>query len=162
MMEHQADTLDSLYERDLLLWSETQADLLARLAAGERVNEQIDWNNLIEEVRDLGLSELKACRSWLELACFHLLKISALPEERVAGHWEREVVNFVTKVRQHYVASMGSKIDLDKHYASALRQVRKLGWASAEVPEVCPFKLEDFLSDDVTVADLLAKLGRPA
>jgi hypothetical protein len=30
------------YETDTLLWSERQADLLRRLAAGEHVNEQVD------------------------------------------------------------------------------------------------------------------------
>ena len=45
---------DGLYERDFVLWSEAQADLLRRLAAGERVNAAVDWPNLIEEVEDLG------------------------------------------------------------------------------------------------------------
>ena len=43
-----------LYEQDLPLWSEQQASLLERLAAGERVNELIDWPNVIEELRDAG------------------------------------------------------------------------------------------------------------
>ena len=34
--------MSDLYEADILLWSEQQAALLRRLAAGERVNEQID------------------------------------------------------------------------------------------------------------------------
>ena len=50
---------DGGYEDDLLVWSEQQADLLERLAAGEPVDERLDWPNLIEEVRDLGLSELR-------------------------------------------------------------------------------------------------------
>ena len=56
---------DGLYERDAFAWSERQADLLRRLAAGERVNEAVDWPYVIEEVQDLGLSELRACRSLL-------------------------------------------------------------------------------------------------
>ncbi len=34
---------DGLYDSDTLIWSETQADLLRRLAAGERVDADIDW-----------------------------------------------------------------------------------------------------------------------
>ena len=56
---------DGLYERDALAWSERQADLLRRLAAGERLNEAVDWPNVIEEVQDVGLSELRAVRSLL-------------------------------------------------------------------------------------------------
>jgi hypothetical protein len=31
------------YDTDLLLWSERQAALLRRAAAGEQVNDQVDW-----------------------------------------------------------------------------------------------------------------------
>jgi hypothetical protein len=31
--------MSNLYDTDILLWSEQQADLLRRLAAGERVND---------------------------------------------------------------------------------------------------------------------------
>ncbi len=55
--------LDSLYERDALAWAEQQGALLRRLAAGEAVNEAVDWPNVIEELQDVGLSELRACRS---------------------------------------------------------------------------------------------------
>ena len=33
---------DGLYERDALLWSEQQADLLRRLAEGERLNAAVE------------------------------------------------------------------------------------------------------------------------
>ena len=40
---------DGLYERDALAWAERQADLLRRLAAGERLNEPVDRPNVIGE-----------------------------------------------------------------------------------------------------------------
>lgn len=40
--------MSDLYEEDILTWSERQADLLRRLAAGERVNDQVDWENVVE------------------------------------------------------------------------------------------------------------------
>ena len=46
--------MNDLYDEDVLLWSEQQAALLRRLAAGERVNEQIDWENVIDEVESVG------------------------------------------------------------------------------------------------------------
>ncbi len=54
---------DDLYERDILEWSDRQSDLLGRLARGERVDDAIDWPNVIEEVLSVGLSELHACQS---------------------------------------------------------------------------------------------------
>ena len=62
---------DGLYERDALAWAERQADLLRRLAAGERLNEPVDWPNVIEEVQDVGLSELRACKRLLRQAWQH-------------------------------------------------------------------------------------------
>jgi Domain of unknown function DUF29 len=45
------------YDTDLLLWSERQAALLRRAAAGERVNDQVDWENIAEEIESLGKSD---------------------------------------------------------------------------------------------------------
>jgi hypothetical protein len=50
---------DDLYERDILTWSEQQAELLRRMARGERVNE-LDWAHVVEEIEDAGLSQLNA------------------------------------------------------------------------------------------------------
>ena len=43
-----------LYGDEIRLWSERQAALLRRLAAGEAVSEQVDWPNVVEEIEDLG------------------------------------------------------------------------------------------------------------
>ena len=71
---------DGLYERDALAWADRQAALLRRVAAGEGVNEAVDWPHVIEEVQDVGLSELRACQSLLEQVLTHLLKLHAMPD----------------------------------------------------------------------------------
>ncbi len=43
---------DALYDRDVLAWAEQQAGLLRRVQAGERLNEPVDWEHLIDEVQD--------------------------------------------------------------------------------------------------------------
>lgn len=70
---------DDLYE-DALAWSEQQANLLRRLAAGERVNDDVDLANVIKEIQDVGLSQLRAVRSLLAHAMEHLLKIHGWPD----------------------------------------------------------------------------------
>jgi hypothetical protein len=43
--------MSDLYEDDVLLWSEQQAELLRRHAAGERANDAaLDWPNILEEI----------------------------------------------------------------------------------------------------------------
>ncbi len=90
---------DGLYERDALAWAEQQAALLRRVAAGERVNDAVDWAHVIEEVADVGLSELRACRSLLRQAMVHLLKLHAEPRSQAAAHWQGEVAGFLTDAR---------------------------------------------------------------
>ncbi len=56
----------NLYDTDILLWSERQADLLRHHAAGERVNDaSIDWPNIAEEIEDVGRASCTASsRCW--------------------------------------------------------------------------------------------------
>jgi hypothetical protein len=69
----------SSYDTDILDWSERQAALLRRLADGERVNDAVDWPNVIEEVESVGRSELAAVESLLTQALSHMLKQIAWP-----------------------------------------------------------------------------------
>ena len=57
--------MNDLYEENVLLWSERQAALLRRLAAREPVNEQIDWENVIDDVESVGSEQLHAVESLL-------------------------------------------------------------------------------------------------
>jgi hypothetical protein len=60
----EGQVMSDLYDTDILLWSERQAELLRRSAAGERVNDgELDWPNIVEEIADVGRSELRSCRS---------------------------------------------------------------------------------------------------
>ena len=75
-----------------------QADLLRRVARGERVNE-VDWEHVIEEIEDVGLSELNAVQSYLRLMLVHLLKVHCWPESPSVGHWRGEIVSFPGRCR---------------------------------------------------------------
>ena len=56
---------DDLYDRDTLARSEHEPNLLRRVARGERVNE-VDWEHVIEEIEDVGLSQRNAVQSYAE------------------------------------------------------------------------------------------------
>ncbi|MBV9116293.1 MAG: DUF29 domain-containing protein [Acetobacteraceae bacterium] len=154
---------DGLYERDALAWAERQADLLRRLAAGERLNAAVDWPNVIEEVRDVGLTELRACQGLLEQALAHLLKLHALPESEAARHWRDEIRAFLHDAERRFTPSMRQRIGLDDLYAKALGRARAaaedIGVAPRRLPEACPFALDELLGGDSSVAELIAKLG---
>ena len=52
--------MSDLYGDDIVLWCEQQADALRRRAA-----DHLDWDNLAEEIEDLGRSELRTVESLL-------------------------------------------------------------------------------------------------
>jgi Domain of unknown function DUF29 len=67
--------MGDLYEDDFLLWSESQATLLRRLTAGERVNDRdLGWANLGEEIEAAGRGESRAFESLRTQAVLHRLK----------------------------------------------------------------------------------------
>ncbi len=143
---------DGLYERDALAWAEQQAALLRRLAAGESPGEAVDWAHVIEEVADVGLSELRACRSLLRQAMVHLLKLRAWPESQASAHWRGEVLGFLDDARDRFTPSMRQRIDMDTLYREALRRVRSEAEDAPEVaalPDACPFGLDELLARDL-------------
>ena len=138
---------DDLYERDVLAWSEHQAELLRRVARGERVNE-VDWNHVVEEIEDVGLSELHAVESYLEQLLTHLLKLSGWPELSAGHHWRGEIVTFQAGAVRRFAPSMRQRIDLDDLYGTAVRRVEPLrygGHAAAALPADCPVTLDQLL-----------------
>jgi len=140
---------DDLYDRDVLAWSERQADLLRRLARGERVND-VDWEHVVEEIEDVGLSELNAVASYLEQILVHLLKARAWPDSDSLNHWRAEVISFQGSAERRFAPSMERRIDLARLYQRAVRQVTTLngGQRPPHWPEVCPFTLDALLRQD--------------
>ncbi len=154
---------DGLYEHDALAWAERQAALLRRLAAGEGVNEAVDWPNVIEEVQDVGLSELRACQSLLEQALTHLLKLHALPDSQAAKHWRDEVRAFLHDVQRRFTPSMRQRTGLDDLYDKAAGRARAAAADSGAMaglwPSTCPFTLDDLVASRLDVVELVARLG---
>jgi hypothetical protein len=140
---------DDLYDRDVLAWSEHQADLLRRLARGERVND-LDWEHVVEEIEDVGLSQLNAVQSYLRHLLTHLLKVCGWPDSPSASHWRSEIVVFQKDALQRFAPSMRQRIDLARLYADALEQLEPAhydGAAPLPWPAECPFTLDQLLHD---------------
>ena len=152
---------DGLYERDALAWSERQADLLRRIAAGERLNEAVDWPNVIEEIQDVGRSALRSCRSLLRHALIHLLKLHSWPTSHAVAHWREEIANVLNDAEDCFSPSMRQHIDLANLYRRSLKQVRATADDAGEprpLPEACPFVLDDLLNPNADPQVLAKKM----
>ncbi len=139
--------MSDLYDADVLEWSEHQAQLLRRHAAGEPVNERPDWANIIEEVESVGRSQLSAVRSLLIRALEHDLKCTAWPQSRDIRHWQIEALRFRIDAVEAFTPSMRQRIDLDGLYRKALRLLPDTidGMAPQPVPTDCPVTLDELL-----------------
>ena len=136
---------NGLYDDDILLWSEQQADLLRR-----RVSNALDWDNLAEEVEAVGRSELHAVQSHLVQALLHDLKAEAWPLSRDVDHWRAEARGQRDDARRHFAPSMAQRIDVEKLYRQALRRMPATndGMLPLPVPATCPVTLEELLDED--------------
>jgi hypothetical protein len=139
---------DDLYDRDILAWSERQATLLRHAARGERVND-IDWTHVVEEIEDVGRSELNAVHSYLRQILVHLLKLHGWPTLGACRHSRSEIVAFQTDAQRRFAPSMRQRIDLDALYMRARLQIEPLRYARSEAlaaPGACPVSLEELLT----------------
>lgn len=141
--------MNDLYNDDILTWSEQQADLLRRLAAGERVNHQVDWENVTEEIESVGRSELRACESLLIQALRHRLKLMAWPDALAAEHWEDELAVFEAEAALAFQESMRQRLDIDRIYRRARRRFPQQNDGvppAVPLPDACPFTLDELLA----------------
>lgn len=143
--------MSDLYEADILEWSQRQATLLRRRAAGELVNDNdLDWSNIAEEIEDVGSNRLHAVESLLVQALRHMLKAEAWPLSRDAPTWRADAIDFRRQARRRFVPSMRQKIDLAALYADAIAATPETmdDQPPLPVPQSCPMTLDELLSDE--------------
>lgn len=160
----------TLYEDDIVTWSEQQADGLRRLAARPELSNLVDWANIIEEIECLGRSEWHAVESLLVQALAHVLKRYCDPDSLSRLAWEVETNTFLRDARRKYRPSMRQVLDVDDIWRRAFEA------ASQElltyrrrvppgIPDQSPFTLSDVLDASFThesaIRRLYARLEQP-
>ncbi len=116
-----------LYETDYNQWvNETVQQLRERQFDG------VDWDNLIEEIEDMGKSQKRALESFLTRLVEHLLKLSCWEseKERNGNHWKSEIVNFRYQIHKRLKESPSLRPELESIYAEifpvAIKSVSQL------------------------------------
>jgi len=136
--------MDSLYDQDLVLWSEQQARAL-RTAAGAGWNAPIDWENVAEEIGSLGKSERHTLSSHIALVIEHLLKLQASPATEPARGWRDMIRRTRNKIE-----------DVLADSPSLRREVA--GLIARETPRACALvlaNLQDYGEQPLTDIDAL-------
>ncbi len=116
----------SEYDTDFVLWSREQAELLRRMAAGERVNDQVDWENVAEEIESLGKSDRRDLSSRIETILRHLIKLAISPASQPRAGWKRTIVEQRTQIARLLKDSPGLRRAAPAVIAEELPDARTL------------------------------------
>jgi hypothetical protein len=113
----------SLYDTDILAWSEQQAAALRGLAGRRDLPNALDLENLTEEVESVGRSQLAAVESRIRLILAHLAKaVSSPPGAPALRHWRTECVTWQGDLLQLLSPSMLGRLDLERLWRLARRE----------------------------------------
>jgi hypothetical protein len=116
-------TIPNLYDSDYQLWLESTINQLRR---GDF--QSVDWQNLLEELADLGKSERRALKSLLTRLLEHLLKLTYWQSQRdynQAG-WKKEIRNFRLQIADLLADSPSLKSYLREILAKCYLDARNL------------------------------------
>ena len=153
---------NGLYERDFYSWSMQQADALKR-----RDFNAVDWENVIEEIADLGKAQQHNWEAFCARVIEHMLKIDYYREapEKVLEHWLQEILDFRQEMAELIDKNPGLKGQYAEMFAAAWKRGRgyacrrlaaydedndpQTTWKKAfrerdrMLPAECPYRLED-------------------
>ncbi|NEQ27082.1 MAG: DUF29 domain-containing protein [Microcoleus sp. SIO2G3] len=128
----------NLYEADYLKWIDTTIDQLK-----QQNYEAIDWENLIEEIEDMGRSERNSLESNLTVILIHLLKWQFQPERR-SNSWQASIAEHRRRIRKAFKNSPSLKPYFEEIFAECYEDAIELasietGLPTATFPRSCPY-----------------------
>jgi hypothetical protein len=143
----------SLYDTDFVEWTAYASELLRQGRFDE-----IDLENLIEEIEDLGKSEQSAVLLQLTRMVMHLVKHTIQPQ-RSGASWRSSFVD----ARRQILHKLEISPSLRRHLQNALQMayqeavrdaLDETGLAGSAknlgIPAACPFSLTDLLEKDLS------------
>ncbi|MDJ0509321.1 MAG: DUF29 domain-containing protein [Crocosphaera sp.] len=137
----------TLYDKDYCLWLEETVQLLKE----GRLTE-LDINNLIEEIEDMGRSEKKAIKSNSRILLMHLLKWKYQPDKR-SKSWKSSIIEHRKRIRDSFLDSPSLKVYFADNFDLCYQDAKELAAAETglpidKFPNQCPFSQQDTLQPD--------------
>lgn len=136
----------SLYDTDLYAWTQSQAERLRALQT-QRVNLDLDLENIAEEIESVGRSDKREVTSRLTTILVHLLKIAYSPAFEPFNGWRgtvytqrRDLIHVLDQspsLRHVVMAEFG------ECYMSAAKEAKlsHIDLSLAPLPSTSPFDL---------------------
>ena len=143
----QMTDLKTLYELDDSQWLEETINLLAN-----QKFQQLDLENLIEELEELGREKRNAVASLLEQVIRHLLLLEYWTDKLESNqvHWQEEIYNFRIQLKRRMTTNLRIFLEseLDFIYQDALGFVKIKTQNTVQFSPECPYNLEQLLDID--------------
>jgi DNA-directed RNA polymerase subunit L len=144
MLIIEMNDLKQLYDIDDDEWLEQTINLLKN-----HQFQQLDLDNLIEELEDLGREKKNAVASLLEQIIRHLLLLQYWTTEAEYNtvHWQEEIYNFRIQLRRKITTNLRKYLEdeLTSIYQDVLGFVKIKTTNSVTFPTECPYSLEQLL-----------------
>ena len=144
MLMIEVNELKQLYDVDDDQWLEQTINLLKN-----HQFQQLDLDNLIEELEDLGREKKNAVASLLDQIIRHLLLLQywTTEAEYNAVHWQEEIYNFRTQLRRTITTNLRKYLEdeLTSIYQDTLGFVKIKTTNLVTFPTECPYSLEQLL-----------------
>jgi hypothetical protein len=136
--------LKTLYEIDDSLWLEETIELLKA-----KNFEALDLDNLIEELEDLGNEKKFRVASFLQQIIRHALLLQFWISEREynQAHWQAEIISFQYQLKRYLTTNLRQYLEqeFEQIYFESLRYVRQKNDNKVNIPDTCPYSLEELL-----------------
>jgi DNA-directed RNA polymerase subunit L len=144
MLMIEVNELKQLYDVDDDQWLEQTINLLKN-----HQFQQLDLDNLIEELEDLGREKKNAVASLLEQIIRHLLLLQYWTTEAEYNtvHWQEEIYNFRIQLRRKITTNLRKYLEdeLTSIYQDALGFVKIKTTNLVTFPTECPYSQEQLL-----------------
>ena len=137
--------LKQLHERDFNLWIEQIKSKIQ-----QQDLDGMDWDNLLDEIEDMGASQKRALDSYTQRLIEHILKLKYWESEieRCRNGWMVEVTNFRSRINRILKKNPSLKNYLASEYADIYQDAVKAMKLLFEIPQNELIKLEQIIQDD--------------
>ncbi|MCX7760575.1 MAG: DUF29 domain-containing protein [Hydrogenothermaceae bacterium] len=152
------EDLKQLYDKDYPLWVEINLELIK-----DKAFDLVDWDNMIEEIEDMGRSDLKACISHLAVILEHLYKLDNFKDlagGRTAGDgWIRSIRNARVEIEflLESFPSLRNKLprEINTAWSKASKKLKVwiknngLNPENFYIPQECPYSYEEIMNREI-------------
>lgn len=138
-------SVKELYDRDFNLWIEE-----IKKAIQNQDFKNMDWDNLLDEIDDMGKSEKRALESYLEQLIAYVLKLRYWESQKNNNHkhWKVEVINFRSRISRLLKRNPSFNRYMTEVYPGIFADAVKSWQVEFDIPNDSYIELEQILAEN--------------